>query len=365
MFVSPLFLNALSSELASGRYPLRAGARLPCAFEENMHGWVPSDRVDRFVAEAIGVLDNRAGGLLLGERAPYTMLHVLGHLLLECSSLREVFNVMQRYSAALFEGMSWYMVERVDDHAEVGFRLEAHSHQDTERFWSEWLLGVLVRIATELFDVQPVELSCAHAAPSYAQEYGRSFQCPVRFGQPMYALRFPRELLKREPTPRDAALFCLLRDGAEKLLRARASQRGFTERVRDTLSRQPGLGDVDLHMVARQLGTTPRMLRRRLQQEGQTVSNVVNNLRCELAKRALVEGDESLKEIADRLGYSEPSAFHRAFRRWTGFTPGRFREQQWRSHPAGGPACSTSGWSTRIPVEPSGPNNIAPMLARG
>ena len=70
---------------------------------------------------------------------------------------------------------------------------------------------------------------------------------------------------------------------------------------------------------------SPRSLQRRLQQEGSSLSAVLDRLRADLAVRYLGETRESIGEVAFRLGFSDPTTFHRAFRRWTGQTPAEYR----------------------------------------
>ena len=77
--------------------------------------------------------------------------------------------------------------------------------------------------------------------------------------------------------------------------------------------------------VAQELGLTLHSLRRELRRDGQSVRGLVENAMCELACGLLATAETPIKEIAYRLGFSEPSAFHRAFKRWTGTTPAEFR----------------------------------------
>ncbi|MFT3925005.1 MAG: helix-turn-helix domain-containing protein [Myxococcales bacterium] len=377
MFVSPSFLKAIHSEIQSGRYALKPQARLPGVTGDG-EPWLDSNGVDQFVTSVVRAFEDEGAGLLLGRRAPYTMLHVLGHLALECSTPREMFHVLQRYSGVLFEGISWHLAEGRArpgdatfppgaDLVELGFRFDARVSEATDRFWSEWLLCMLTRFARELYGASQLAVGCAHARPRYEPAYDDAFGCSVKFDECSYWLRFTVSHVSREPMG-DANLFCVLRDVAERSLRERTTSRTFAERVRDVLQRQPDMTHVDPRRLAKLLGTTQRMLRRRLQEEGQTVSSLMNELRCDLAKRALLEGDESMKEIADRLGYSEPSAFHRAFRRWTGQTPARFRGAGVVSklHSGGGvmrPTRPLGSWMKPAQMEPSGPNAGAPRYS--
>ena len=86
-------------------------------------------------------------------------------------------------------------------------------------------------------------------------------------------------------------------------------------------------GDATLDRIARELATSPRTLRRRLAEDGETFESILSRTRHELALRYLERRDVSLAEIALLLGFSDQSAFQRAFRRWTGETPRAVRER--------------------------------------
>jgi AraC-like DNA-binding protein len=96
-------------------------------------------------------------------------------------------------------------------------------------------------------------------------------------------------------------------------------------RVQDEVLRAMPEGEISAERIARRLGLHARTLQRRLAAEGTTYAAVVERARRTLAERHLAESRLSVGEVAFLLGYSEPSVFHRAFRRWTGQTPAAFR----------------------------------------
>ena len=80
--------------------------------------------------------------------------------------------------------------------------------------------------------------------------------------------------------------------------------------------------------MARQLNTSPQTLRRRLHEQGTSFQELKDQLRRDLAIYHLGRRELPIQEIAEQLGFSEPSAFHRAFKKWTGLTPGAYRAQE-------------------------------------
>jgi len=117
-----------------------------------------------------------------------------------------------------------------------------------------------------------------------------------------------------------------LRARADQLLAETTATERLAERIVDGLKLQLQLGIADPAGIARRLGMTLRSLQRRLQASSLSMSRLIDDARREVACASLRRADVPIKDIAHRLGFSEPSAFHRAFKRWTGMTPLQFRD---------------------------------------
>ncbi len=113
----------------------------------------------------------------------------------------------------------------------------------------------------------------------------------------------------------------------EKLMHAEPPSLSLLDKVRGRLCAGLGREAPTLSDVAAQLRMSARTLRRHIQAEGTTFQQLADETRFAQAKRQLAQGDRALASIAADLGFSEPSAFHRAFRRWAGVTPQAFRRQ--------------------------------------
>jgi AraC-like DNA-binding protein len=99
----------------------------------------------------------------------------------------------------------------------------------------------------------------------------------------------------------------------------------FRREVASAISRELADGHAEIGRVAERLGLHPKALGRKLRAEGTTYSELLDQIRLHLARRFLEQGSVGVAEIAFRLGYSEKSAFNRAFKRWTGHAPESFR----------------------------------------
>jgi AraC-like DNA-binding protein len=172
----------------------------------------------------------------------------------------------------------------------------------------------------------PLQVSFEHAPPPHRAEYTRIFGGRERFRRPYNGMTLDRSLLDREQIDRRPEFYGVLRSQAEReLFRVRASV-GHADRLRRYLvarvdGRLPGMT-----AVARALEMSVRSLRRRLTEEGVSYRDLVDEARGAIAQRMLDDASRSIKEAAHAMGFSDPRAFHRAFRRWTGTTPKQYRE---------------------------------------
>jgi AraC-like DNA-binding protein len=265
--------------------------------------------------------------MVLGQEAPETMLHVIGHLMLTCETVLDRFNVIERYASLFIEGIQWNF-EAKEREASFGFTRPALGDA-AARFVADWILVFALRIGRQQARdprAVPIAVRLAHAQPSYAHRYGQIFGCPILFDQPSYSIAFSRNLTERRQPHADPTIAAALREVAEGLYREATGAGSFVERVRHLIGASPSLADVDFEAVSQQLGLSPRSLRRRLTQEGQSLSSILDEVRCRRAREELSICDESIDDIASRLGYADTSSFHRAFKRWTGQTPFDYRK---------------------------------------
>jgi AraC-like DNA-binding protein len=283
----------------------------------------------RIVEATIACAPEADFGLSAGRNAPTGAAHVVGFVLVSSRTLREAITMFQRYASLLFEGSEWTFVES-EDEARFGF-VHPHVAGPVARFEAELVMSyVLTRISLHFLgpNARLERARFAHPEPSWGEAYARTFQCPVEFGASSNELVFDRACLDVIQLHADAWVCELLRDRAERLLRERRSDDRLRGRVKDVLKLRMPSGDTQADAVAREVGLTTRTLRRKLSLLGCTLRELSDEARQELACHALCSPDRSIKDIAYALGFAEPSAFHRAFKRWTGLTPHQFRSQQ-------------------------------------
>ena len=173
---------------------------------------------------------------------------------------------------------------------------------------------------------QPERFELVHV-PDDVSELEERLQCAVHPRSERNALRLSAAAWRLPLRRRDSQLRALLAEQADEIAQ-KWSAKGAASEVRRALAARVAGGDVSIQTIARHLATSPRTLQRRLAEEGTSYQNLVEATRRQAAEGYLAQSRLSAGEIAYLLGYSEPAAFHRAFRRWHGQTPAAFRQRR-------------------------------------
>ena len=182
-----------------------------------------------------------------------------------------------------------------------------------------WLVGR--RIPLRLVDFR-----CAE--PRLSADYRQFFGAPVRFGQPVSRLAFDETFLKLATVRDGRALKQFLRGAPANILVRYRYDAGLTATIRRRLRQQPPASWPSFTELARAMRMSESTLRHRLQREGQAYRGIKDDIRRGLALDWLGRDGRGVGEISADLGFAEPSAFHRAFRKWTGTSPAAFRRAQ-------------------------------------
>ncbi|MCZ4316195.1 AraC family transcriptional regulator ligand-binding domain-containing protein [Comamonadaceae bacterium G21597-S1] len=164
-----------------------------------------------------------------------------------------------------------------------------------------------------------------HAAPSSVAAHVAHFGCPVVFDAGMDALRVPWAVAQTPNQVGDPAIVQFFDRHLDAELAQRDDDTALARRVRTQVARSLSQGVPTLSDVATQFGMSARTLQRRLSDQGHAYQAVVDAARRELAQQLLRETRYPLAEVAFLTGFSEQSAFNRAFKRWAGQTPRSYR----------------------------------------
>jgi len=196
------------------------------------------------------------------------------------------------------------------------------------------LLGLACWLIGRRIPLQRIDFACP--SPGERSDYHQFFGVPVHFDQPASRLAFNAGYLGLPTIRSEQALTAFLRGAPGNLLVRYRHDTGWVAKTRVHLKALPAAEWPCFDTLAGRLGVTPVTLRRRLRSEGQSFASIKDEMRGALAQSLLRESELSVAEIACELGFTEPSAFHRAFRKWTGASPGTFRRDVREAKPAHG-----------------------------
>ncbi|MFZ5722240.1 MAG: helix-turn-helix domain-containing protein [Pseudomonadota bacterium] len=267
-----------------------------------------------------------APGLAIGALVQPRHVGVMGYLVLASNTLGEALLAYQHYER-LFYGVDVAEVSLDAREVEIRWRA-ADSIGD--------LLGDSVGIAALIAFLRrqvdnpppPSAISFVYPAPDDATEraaYDAFFGCPVVFGDTHTRVRFPLAYLSIPMPHSDPGLRALLDRQAQALLAAMPDSDAFDRALQQIMLRRFRDGAPTLPQMAKELHVSVRTLQRRLDTRGLSWQQLLDRTREQLARQYLADRSLSLGDIALLLGFSEQSAFTRAFRRWTGETPARLR----------------------------------------
>ncbi|WP_175528260.1 helix-turn-helix domain-containing protein [Marinobacter mobilis] len=269
-------------------------------------------------------------GVHLGGAVKPSNCGVLGYLAINARTLGEAIFQFDRYQQLLCSGSRARMTLTGDC-----LRAEWPVHEQSLGIGlsDEVLLYGLMNFFRILLGGQEGEddllkwlaqtsLSFAHASIAPMSEYHSGGIGEVSFNQPRLALSMPASVLSLPIRTHDAALFDILNQQADALLRVLPNaQDCFEQSVRDYLRKSLPEGGATLNGLARSLSLSDRTVRRRLAERSLNFSVILQQTRYHLARQYLDDGRTTLSEVALMLGYSEQSAFSRAFKLWAGVSP--------------------------------------------
>lgn len=248
--------------------------------------------------------------------------NLLRSLCMSCATMGESMARASRYLRVLTNSVRWPLSQEGDV---VIMGVERLTPPRPEhRFADEFGVAEMVQVA-RLFtgvDWSPRQVRFLHARPASTTPFETFFDSPLVFGANRTEVHIDRSSLELPLQRADQAASRFFESYANKLLANRtASERTVVDEVANVVREKLDGGAPSLDDVAAVLGCSARTLRRRLGAVGTSFQHLLGDVRFELAKQLIADGKVSLAEIAFLLGFSEPSAFHRAFRRWTGTTP--------------------------------------------
>ena len=260
-------------------------------------------------------------GLLVGQRSATACLGLVGRLMQTAPTLKDAILDLCTNQRRYVRGAVTYLVIQ-HDIAFWGYAVHHPGMPAVEQL-SDGAMAIAFNMMRELAGAAPDEILTSRRAPSDTAPYRRFFGRTPRFDAEQHALAFSTRLLTCPVRGADRELRKILEEKVAAYWAVK--QPSMTQTVTRMLRARVIFPDTCLEAVASELSIHPRTLNRRLQTEGKSFRELVNEARFEVARQLLAGTRMEITDIALALGYADPSGFTHAFQRWSGVAPSEWR----------------------------------------
>lgn len=263
-------------------------------------------------------------GLHLGEHLPVFKGQVLEYLFLSSPTFGDGLVRSANYQRLLSDA-----VQATLENDEKGTYLVDFTPRNVINHLAESVIIGVLKFFQYVTDgaFEPTAIYFTHDGDENDPEYSRIFKCPVHFNAEEIRIYFDESILALPSLHAEPDLLDLHEQLASQHV-AKLEKQDFIFQVNRLIGELLESGNANLETVAERLDIKPRSLRTRLTDVDTNFNQLLADYRCTLAKRLLAKTDESIDEIVYLTGFSEPSTFYRAFKRWVGQTPVEFRKSR-------------------------------------
>lgn len=287
---------------------------------------VPAQAHYRLWDHAEQVTGDPAVGLNAGQVIDPERMGLVGHVFFNCDTLGEAVTQYVRLHRLINESVS-LSFEQTENQAILTWQADSpenYCRQDMDRT----LAAALCRTRHFIYSGIKAEWAeIAHPRPEYSDLYEKLLKGPVTFGAAATRLAFNTRHLSHPIPHRNPYVYSAVLRQVNGLLARLQTRRSFGRKIRRLISRQMSTDKIDADTLAQQCHMSRQTLYRRLKKEGLGFHELVEQVRKDKALRYVASDHYALGEIAFLLGFSELSAFSRAFKRWTGIAPAQYRAQ--------------------------------------
>lgn len=294
---------------------------------------VPGGQVERLWQFAIARTGDRLLGLHTTEVYSPGTLDILGYVVLSCRTVGEVLERLSRYARLLNDGMRIEIVRegkraycQVQTVESMDNYLLRNSDQAIDTVWGG-LARELARLTAKPLAASEVWFRHAVASAADAREYERVLRAPVKFGASADRFIIPVSHLDEPILSANPMLLRTFEQHADAMLMRMEKQGTRSHQVAQVLAQRLRGAVPPLSEIAKELAMSDRNLQRALRNEDTSFQKLLDEVRRDLAISHLANPETSAGQVGFLLGFSEPSAFHRAFRRWTGHAPSSYRRE--------------------------------------
>jgi AraC-like DNA-binding protein len=317
-------VRALMNAFGSCGYDVASllmSAGLSDAELSNPDARIPCDTLATIIASAQQTRFTSNLPLRLAQATPLGAYPLLDYLVLTSETVGSGVRGLARYYRLVGNPV---VMDVRDDADPIRIEFGAGASAFSIEFVTSLMLLHLRKETDDAFNFSGI--SFRHT-PDDVVEYERALGCRVRSLAPVNSITVTSDVWHLRLRRHDPLLHQMLESHADGILARMPTRDGLALEVQRTLTSRLAGGETGIGVVARQLALSPRTLQRRLTDEGITYRQLLEDARKQAAGRLIRESSLAICEVAFLVGYSEPGPFHRAFKKWFGVTPERFRQK--------------------------------------
>ena len=274
------------------------------------------------------ILDRRLGSgfsVRIGQQMKMDDYGVLGLSWKTCSKAGEIYERSERYFH-LLSNTYVFKIEKGDETSKVLLLRDAHRRGVELSNEATFSASVVVLRAITETDISPLSISFKHNPPEDLKNYTEAFKCPILFNQPQNFMVYKTADLEIRTAKADKSINNFLIERVEEETKGiEISSLKIASDVESLIKDTLPSGIPSIVQIGKHMGMSSRTLTRRLSENGITFRDLIKQTQEKTSKDLLKNSSSTIGEIAFQTGFSEQSAFSRAFKRWTGQSPLEYR----------------------------------------
>ena len=253
-------------------------------------------------------------------------LGALGHAWLSSNTLYEAFVRLERFIHMISKRFN---IELAESHENYLVIIKRQNIRQGLHFLMDGMMAVLVKMCRMNYgkSFKPLSIHLVRPEPECKDQFDAFFQCPIKYGAKENSIMLDNATINSNLSGSNS----MIADMSDRIIIAylgKMDESSIIDRVKSEILNQLPNGNISETSVASSIHKSSRTIQRLLNDQGTSFSKLVNETRMELALKYLKDSSLSLTEIAFMLGFSESSAFSRAFKRWTGIAPSAYKFQE-------------------------------------
>lgn len=294
---------------------------------DNTDNRIPFENQQKFWMLAYEAAGTDDFPILFAQQSQFATFNMAGHIATNVKTMGDSWDATEKYQELAGQGGK-ASIHRTDTTVIMSYLPFAPNNPSSD-VRSCSILSAIINIGRWMIGpiYTPLKVEFSIAPPADISLYQKFFKCPLLFNQTVNRITFDREIENIRIPYANLEVLKMMREKADKIIVELNADDSFSRQVSLLITSTLMHEEPDKTVIAAQLNISPRTLQRKLAKEDTSYQQLLDQIRYQLAQNYLQDTQLTVTDIAYMLGFTEPSAFYRAFKKWHGMTPGQYREK--------------------------------------